>query len=56
MNDNIISAIILDGNTYNVLPDGVKCVNCAVRDYCTTGKLGNAITFDCASVHLEIAS
>ena len=53
MNENIISAIIIDGNIYNVLPDGVKCTNCAVRDYCLRGKLGSAVTFDCASVHLE---
>ena len=53
MNENIISAIIIDGNTYNVLPDGVKCTNCAVKDYCLRGKLGSAVTFDCASVHLE---
>ena len=56
MNENIISAIIIDGNTYNVLPNGVKCTSCAVRDYCLKGKLGSAVTFDCASVHLEIAS
>lgn len=56
MNENIISAIIIDGNTYNVLPNGVKCPNCAVKDYCLRGRLGSAVTFDCASVHLEIAS
>lgn len=56
MNENIVNAIIIDGNTYNVLPNGVKCPNCAVRDYCLKGKLGSAITFDCASIHLEIAS
>lgn len=56
MNENIINGIIIDGNTYNVLPDGVKCPNCAVRDYCLKGKLGSAVTFDCASVHLEIAN
>lgn len=54
MNENIINAIIIDGNTYNVLPDGVKCPNCAVRDYCLKGKLGSAVAFDCASVHLEL--
>ena len=53
MNENIINAIIIDGNTYNVLPDGVKCTNCAVKDYCLRGKLGSTVTFDCASVHLE---
>ena len=53
MNENIVNAIIIDGNTYNVLPDGVKCPDCAVRDYCLKGKLGSAITFDCASIHLE---
>ena len=56
MNENIINAIIIDGNTYNVLPNGVKCPDCAVRDYCLKGKLGSTVTFDCASVHLEIAS
>ena len=53
MNENIISAIIIDDNTYNVLPNGVKCPDCAVRDYCLKGKLGSAVTFDCASIHLE---
>ena len=53
MNENIINAIIIDGNTYNVLPNGVKCTSCAVRDYCLKGKLGSAVTFDCASIHLE---
>ena len=56
MNENIINAIIINGNTYNVLPNGVKCPNCAVRDYCLKGKLGSVITFDCASIHLEKAS
>lgn len=53
MNENIVNAIIIDGNTYNVLPNGVKCPNCAVRDYCLKGKLGSVVTFDCASIHLE---
>lgn len=56
MNENIVNAIIINGNTYNVLPNGVKCPDCAVRDYCLKGKLGSAVTFDCASIHLEIAS
>ena len=56
MNENIISAIIIDGDKYNILPDGVKCTSCAVRNYCLNDRLGNAVTFDCASVHLEIAS
>ena len=56
MNENIINAIIINGDTYNILPNGVKCPNCAVRDYCLKGKLGSTVTFDCASVHLEIAS
>lgn len=56
MNETIVNAIIIDGNTYNVLPNGVKCPNCAVKDYCLKGKLGSAVTFDCASIHLEIAS
>lgn len=53
MNENIVNAIIIDGNTYNVLPNGVKCPDCAVRDYCLKGKLGSTVTFDCASIHLE---
>lgn len=53
MNENIVNAIIINGDTYNVLPNGVKCPNCAVKDYCLKGKLGSAVTFDCASVHLE---
>lgn len=53
MNENIVNAIIIDGNTYNVLPNGVKCPQCAVRDYCLKGKLGSTVTFDCASIHLE---
>ena len=56
MNENIVNAIIIDGNTYNVLPNGVKCPDCAVKDLCLRGKLGSAVTFDCASIHLEIAS
>lgn len=56
MNENIITGILIDGNMYNVLPNGVKCTNCAVKDYCLRGKLGSTITFDCASVHLENAS
>lgn len=56
MNENIISAIIIDGNIYNVLPSGVKCPQCAVKDYCLKGKLGSKVQFDCASVHLEKAS
>ena len=56
MNENIINAIIINGDTYNVLPNGVKCPNCAVIDYCLKGQLGNAVTFDCDMVHLEKAS
>lgn len=56
MNENIITGIVIDGNTYNVLFGGVKCTSCAVKDYCLRGKLGSTVTFDCASVHLEIAS
>lgn len=56
MNENIITGIVIDGNTYNVLPNGVKCTNCVVRDYCFKDKLGSTVTFDCASVHLEKAS
>lgn len=56
MNENIVNAIIINGDTYNVLPNGVKCIDCTVKDYCLRGKLGSAVTFDCASVHLEKAS
>lgn len=56
MEENIITGILIDGNMYNVLPNGVKCPSCAVKDYCLRGKLGSAVTFDCASVHLEVAS
>ena len=53
MEKNVITGIVIAGNIYNVMPNGVKCTNCAVRDYCLRGKLGSAVTFDCASVHLE---
>ena len=53
MNEDIITGIVIAGNIYNVMPNGVKCPQCAVKDYCLKGKLGSAVTFDCASVHLE---
>ena len=56
MEENIITGIVIAGNIYNVMANGVKCPDCAVRDYCLKGKLGSAVTFDCASIHLEIAS
>lgn len=53
MNENVITGIVIAGNIYNVMPDGVKCPQCAVKDLCLTGKLGSKVQFDCASVHLE---
>lgn len=56
MNENTITGIVIAGNIYNVMPNGVKCPQCAVKDLCLRGKLGNKVQFDCASVHLEKAS
>ena len=53
MNENVITGIVIAGNIYNVMPDGVKCPQCAVKDYCLRDKLGSKVQFDCASVHLE---
>ena len=53
MNEDIITGIVIAGDLYNVLPSGVKCPQCAVKDYCLKGKLGSKVQFDCASVHLE---
>lgn len=53
MEENVITGIVIAGNIYNVMPDGVKCPQCAVKDYCLRGKLGSKVQFDCASVHLE---
>lgn len=53
MEENVITGIVIAGNIYNVMPDGVKCPQCAVKDLCFTGKLGSKVQFDCASVHLE---
>lgn len=56
MNENTITGIIIAGDIYNVMPNGVKCTQCAVKDYCLKGKLGTKVQFDCANVHLEKAS
>lgn len=53
MEENVITGIIIAGNIYNVMPDGVKCPQCAVKDFCLKGKLSSKVQFDCASVHLE---
>lgn len=53
MNENVITGIVIAGNIYNVVPNGVKCPQCAVKDFCLKGKLGTKVQFDCASVHLE---
>lgn len=56
MEENIITGIVIAGNIYNVMPNGVKCTQCAVKDLCLRGKLDSKVQFDCASVHLEKAS
>lgn len=53
MNENTITGIVIDGDIYNVIDNGVKCTQCAVKDLCLKGKLGTKVQFDCASVHLE---
>lgn len=53
MEENVITGIVIAGNIYNVMPNGVKCPQCAVKEYCLRGKLGSKVQFDCASVHLE---
>ena len=53
MEENVITGIVIAGNIYNVMPNGVKCPQCAVKDYCLRCKLGSKVQFDCASVHLE---
>ena len=53
MEENVITGIVIAGNIYNIMPSGVKCPQCAVRDFCLKGKLGSKVQFDCASVHLE---
>lgn len=53
MEENVITGIVIAGNIYNIMPSGVKCSQCAVKDLCLKGKLGNKVQFDCASVHLE---
>lgn len=53
MEENVITGIVIAGNIYNVIANGVKCPQCAVKDLCLRGKLGSKVQFDCASVHLE---
>lgn len=53
MNENNITGIVIAGDIYNVIDNGVKCTQCAVKDLCLKGKLGTKVQFDCASVHLE---
>lgn len=53
MEENVITGIVIAGNIYNVMANGVKCPQCAVKDLCLKGKLGSKVQFDCASVHLE---
>lgn len=55
MDENVITGIVIAGNIYNVMANGVKCPQCAVKDLCLKGKLGSKVQFDCASVHLEKA-
>lgn len=56
MEENVITGIVIAGNIYNIMANGVKCPQCAVKDLCLRGKLGNKVQFDCASIHLEKAS
>ena len=56
MNEDIVTGIVIAGDIYNVVPSGVKCPQCAVKDFCLKGKLDTKVQFDCASVHLEKAS
>lgn len=56
MNENTITGIVIAGDIYNVIDNGAKCTQCAVKDLCFKGKLGTKVQFDCASVHLEKAS
>lgn len=53
MEENVITGIVIAGNIYNIMANGVKCSQCAVKDLCLKGKLGSKVQFDCASVHLE---
>ena len=56
MNENTITGIVIAGDIYNVIDNGVNCTQCDVKDLCLKGKLGTKVQFDCASVHLEKAS
>lgn len=56
MEENVITGIVIAGDIYNVIDNGVKCPQCVVKDLCLRGKLGSKVQFDCTSVHLEKAS
>lgn len=53
MEENVITGIVIAGNIYNIMANGVKCPQCAVKDLCLRGKLSSKVQFDCASIHLE---
>lgn len=53
MEENVITGIVIADNIYNIMANGVKCPQCAVKDLCLKGKLGSTVQFDCSSVHLE---
>lgn len=53
MNENAITGVVIAGDIYDVIDNGVKCTQCAVKNLCLKGKLGTKVQFDCASVHLE---
>ena len=53
MNENSITGVVIAGDIYDVIDNGVNCNQCAVKDLCLEGKLGSKVQFDCASVHLE---
>lgn len=52
MIENNITGLVIKGELYNIVPNGVKCTECAIKDVCLKGKLGTTVQFDCASVHL----
>ena len=56
MEENVITGIVIAGNVYNIMSGGVKCTQCAVKDFCLKNKLGSKVQFDCASIHLEKVS
>ena len=56
MNENTITGIVIAGDIYNIIDNGVKCTQCAVKDLCLKGKLGTKVQFDCASKKKKKAS